>query len=117
MHVARSLIEDDSGKSRYVAGEQRFDFVSCSNLLHNELNQKMKLQISRGVYRHSFENITKNINRHCLQNDDVVPRTFLYFTSESYLHSLRNALILSDIPANKYVRMDVEGMELGNSDM
>ena len=75
------------------------------------LSKEMKLQISRGVCRHLFENITKNINRCCLKNDNIVPRTFLYFTSESYLHSLRNALILSDIPANKYVKMDVEGME------
>ncbi|ETO19885.1 hypothetical protein RFI_17342, partial [Reticulomyxa filosa] len=52
-----------------------------------------------------------NIQTYMLENDKPVCRTFLYFTSESYLHCIRNALILSDIPANKYVAEDIEGME------
>eukprot|EP01083_Nonionella_stella_P080644 221699_1 len=76
------------------------------------LSREMKLQISRGVCRPLFANIAQNINKHCLSDEEEdTPRTFLYFTSESYLHSLRNALILSDIPANKYVAADIEGME------
>ena len=36
----------------------------------------------------------------------------LYFTSESYLHCLRNAFILHEsLPANKYVAKSIEGME------
>ena len=75
------------------------------------LSKEMKLEISRGVCKPLFENITENIKTHCLKNNENTARTFLYFTSESYLHSLRNALILSDIPANKYVAADIEGME------
>merc|ERR1711920_150204 len=75
------------------------------------LSKEMKLQISAGVCKPLFKNIAENITTRCLKNDEVTSRTFLYFTSESYLHSLRNALILSDIPANKYVAEDVEGME------
>lgn len=75
------------------------------------LSKEMKLEISRGVCKPLFENITEKIKTHCLKNNENTARTFLYFTSESYLHSLRNALILSDIPANKYVAADIEGME------
>eukprot|EP00485_Elphidium_margaritaceum_P001590 CAMPEP_0202689928 /NCGR_PEP_ID=MMETSP1385-20130828/5094_1 /ASSEMBLY_ACC=CAM_ASM_000861 /TAXON_ID=933848 /ORGANISM="Elphidium margaritaceum" /LENGTH=1059 /DNA_ID=CAMNT_0049345147 /DNA_START=134 /DNA_END=3313 /DNA_ORIENTATION=+ len=74
------------------------------------LSREMKLQVSRGACRPLFDDIAANIKQHCLTNDNT-SRTFLYFTSESYLHSLRNALILSDIPANKYVAADIEGME------
>jgi len=76
------------------------------------LSRHMKWQIGREICRPLFQDIAQNIKQNCLDNDDkFTSRTFLYFTSESYLHSLRNALILSDIPANKYVAADIEGME------
>eukprot|EP01084_Bolivina_argentea_P087323 157715_1 len=77
------------------------------------LSKEMKLTISRGVCKPLFKNIIKNIKLNCLKYNggENICRTFLYFTSESYLHSLRNALILSEIPANKYVMADIEGME------
>merc|ERR1712048_308704 len=75
------------------------------------LSKEMKLQISAGVCKPLFKNISENITTRCLKNGEVTSRTFLYFTSESYLHSLRNVLILSELPANKYVAADIEGME------
>eukprot|EP00483_Globobulimina_turgida_P007896 UN07912 len=74
------------------------------------LSTDMKLQISRGVCKSLFSSISKNIKKNCLLNTNI-SRCFLYFTSESYLHSFRNALLLSKIPANKYVAADIEGME------
>ena len=92
--------------------------------------KRMKKSISNKICQNLFLDIKKNILNHCIndviKNEDnndndsknnncelnqFEKRCFLYFTSESYLHSLRNALILSDIPHNKYVLADIEGME------
>lgn len=75
------------------------------------LSRGMKQDIGKKICKTLFQNIGMNIQQQCLRNVSQISRAFLYFTSESYLHALRNALILSDIPANVYVQADVEGME------
>eukprot|EP00466_Bigelowiella_natans_P009739 jgi/Bigna1/76430/fgenesh1_pg.41_\ len=43
---------------------------------------------------------------------DPSHRANLYFSSESHLHSLRNAILLSDIPHNRTVATTLEAMEI-----
>ncbi|XXQ37278.1 Inositol hexakisphosphate and diphosphoinositol-pentakisphosphate kinase [Plasmodiophora brassicae] len=58
------------------------------------------------------------IASHCKEISKVVrendhPRCFLYFTNESHMHALRNALLVFGIAANRTVATNLEHMQLG----
>ena len=56
-----------------------------------------------------------NVVKHLEQGFQCVPtttRAFLYFTSESHLHALRNSLVLAGFPANTSTLESVEAMNI-----
>jgi len=69
-----------------------------------------KQNISRNIAERFFTDLKEKINS--VLKDEDTSRMFLYFSSESHLHALRNALIMCKTPLNKTVEKNVEGIEL-----
>jgi hypothetical protein len=69
-----------------------------------------KLFIGKTVCQRLLNRIVKNLENGL----QAAPKTrvFLYFSSESHLHSLRNILLLSGLPHNKTVATMLESIEL-----
>jgi len=69
-----------------------------------------KLYVSRMIATPFFSHLAKEIRN--TFSDEETTRCFLYFSSESHLHALRNALIICKTSYNQIVAKNVEGMDL-----
>jgi inositol hexakisphosphate/diphosphoinositol-pentakisphosphate kinase len=69
-----------------------------------------KLYISRMIAKPFFSHLAKQL-QNTFSNEETT-RCFLYFSSESHLHALRNALIICKTSYNQIVAKNVEGMDL-----
>jgi Diphosphoinositol pentakisphosphate kinase 2 N-terminal domain/Histidine phosphatase superfamily (branch 2) len=72
--------------------------------------QKQKLFIGRTIVQPLLNRIIHNLE--CGLRDEPQSRAFLYFSSESHLHSLRNSIVLSGLPLNTTVATYLESVEL-----
>jgi len=100
-HLLRGL------RSIYISAKNVADFVIPQEY---GLFQTEKLVIGRSIVQNLLQHILQNL----LKGMELDPshRANLYFSSESHLHSLRNAILLSDIPHNRTVATTLEAMEI-----
>lgn len=92
----------------YQASRKLADFV-----VPNEYGilSKDKLRIGRLITHKLLDKIIENLERAKSDATDI-PRVFLYFSSESHIHGLRNTMLLSDMPDNKTAATTLEALEL-----
>lgn len=69
-----------------------------------------KLLVSRMIAKPFFSHLAQKVKK-TFSNEETT-RCFLYFSSESHLHALRNALIICKTSYNQIVAKNVEGMDL-----
>lgn len=74
------------------------------------ITRNQKLFIGKRVCQPLLNNIVANLENGLQQNPKS--RVFLYFSSESHLHCLRNVLLLSGIPYSKNIATTLESIEL-----
>lgn len=75
------------------------------------VTRREKTEISRKIAFNFFQDIRAHLQKSLEDGDQT--RCFLYFSSESHIHALRNALIMGEsVAANSFVAKNVEGMEL-----
>ncbi|GAB5367520.1 hypothetical protein AAMO2058_001237500 [Amorphochlora amoebiformis] len=109
-------IKYDSLHNRDILTGLRKIYIAAKNVANFVIPQEYgvfqteKLMIGRAVVQpllvHIFENLKRGMEK------DPSHRATLYFSSESHLHSLRNVILLSDIPHNRTVATTLEAMEI-----
>jgi len=109
-------IKYDSLHNRHLLTGLRKIYINAKNVANFVIPQEYgvfqteKLQIGRFVVQNLLQHIWENLLKG--MNEDPSHRATLYFSSESHLHSLRNAILLSDIPHNRTVATTLEAMEI-----
>jgi len=109
-------IKYDSLHNREFLQGLRKIYIAAKNVANFVIPQeygvfrKQKLLIGRSIVQPLLEHIFGNL----MKGADDAPshRVSLYFSSESHLHSLRNTILLSDIPHNQTVATTLEAMEI-----
>ncbi len=91
----------------YLAAKNVANFVIPSEY---GVFKEQKLRIGRAVVQPLLEHIMRNLRRGT--ESDPTHRATLYFSSESHLHSLRNAILVSDLVKNKTMEKALEAMEI-----